>query len=124
MANPFNKNNLFSTPTFNELQDIIERCSNPSEAAMVASMVWNMAHDVFEHECDDMDEHRLPRVNGLEMVAMGPADSDGWRKILVCREGFRPGRDYVLATWKEGRRGWAHGKYDLTLEEGLEQVFG
>ena len=69
-------------------------------------------------------EYSLPKVNGFELIAMGPADSGGWRKILVFREGGWPGRNYILATWKEGKGSWAHGTYDLTLEEGLTQVFG
>ncbi len=50
MENPFQKNNLFSTPDFEELQETIGSCKNPSEAAMIAAMVWNMAHDLFSEE--------------------------------------------------------------------------
>ena len=50
MDNPFYKNEFFATPDNEELEEIIARCKNPSEATMIAAMVWNMAHELFDEE--------------------------------------------------------------------------
>jgi len=51
--NPFQKNNMFSTPTFDELAEIFQSCKSPGEAVMIAGMVWNLAHEVYASECTD-----------------------------------------------------------------------
>lgn len=66
------------------------------------------------------NEFTLPQINGFDLVAMGPADSDGYRSILVdAGDGT-----YIKALWKNGARQWAWGRYRLSLDEGLKQVFG
>jgi len=63
-TNPFVKNNLFRTPTFEELGEILKGCANPSEATMVAVMTWNMAHDLYAEECSSRRYIKVPYKAG------------------------------------------------------------
>jgi len=71
-------------------------------------------------DCTTRDYYALPRISGYELVVVGPADSEGFRWILVQADDGT----YTSAVWQECSSTWQIGRPGLSFREGIKHIFG